>query len=139
TKLLAVVIPAGAEIDVRFRLLRISPKRVGRDARQRRDAGMVEEIPFPQDGKCVGISDQPLEEIDSVCGFHCHGRASSAWSATIMRAELMHHPLLRYVVAIGFLFPAFRGAADQLQRETIPGKWIEPLLPEDLPALDYPK
>jgi len=28
--------------------------------------------------------------------------------------------------------------AQNLSRDTIPGKWIDPLLPEDLPKLDYP-
>jgi tetratricopeptide (TPR) repeat protein len=34
--------------------------------------------------------------------------------------------------------PSFARAQD-LARESVPMKWIEPLLPEDLPELDYPK
>src|SRR5205823_1665816 len=44
-------------------------------------------------------------------------------------------------VCASWLVPLFLctfAAAQNLSRDTIPGKWIDPLLPEDLPKLDYP-
>jgi tetratricopeptide (TPR) repeat protein len=56
----------------------------------------------------------------------------------------MHHRILRRVIipsiiCLSSLALPVAASGDQLKRETIPGKWIEPLLPEDLPPLDYPK
>src|SRR4051794_26301020 len=34
--------------------------------------------------------------------------------------------------------PAFAGSDEQFLRGTFPQKWIDPLMPEDLPALTYP-
>jgi tetratricopeptide (TPR) repeat protein len=44
--------------------------------------------------------------------------------------------VLALIALVGF---AFGARAQDLARESVPQKWIEPLLPEDLPPLDYPK
>src|SRR5438477_6980320 len=40
--------------------------------------------------------------------------------------------------AIIFLNPSARAAGDDFVRESIPNKWVNPFIPEDLDKLDYP-
>src|SRR2546421_188958 len=46
--------------------------------------------------------------------------------------------LLAICVALACAVPARRAAGGDLARDSVPQKWIEPLLPEDLPELTYP-
>ena len=43
-----------------------------------------------------------------------------------------------YRIIIALVFFSAAALAQDLSRQTIPGKWIEPLLPEELPKLEYP-
>src|SRR5581483_6048231 len=45
---------------------------------------------------------------------------------------------MRLLYLIGCLLLGTAACAQNLTRDTIPGKWLDPLLPEDLPKLKYP-
>ena len=51
-----VAIPAG--VNKPPLCSRILPQGIGGGSGQRANAGVIEEIPIPQDGKCVGIANE---------------------------------------------------------------------------------
>src|SRR4051812_47913187 len=60
-------------------------------------------------------------------------------AATSM-AKRHYNPIMRRTCVLMFLISLVMAATvhAQLARETIPGKWLNDVLPEDMPALDYP-
>src|SRR3954447_16244905 len=50
----------------------------------------------------------------------------------------MHRTSFFTVALLASLSLVAGSAHAQLSTQTVPGKWLDPFLPEDLPALDYP-